>query len=64
MLLDNCYLQGVDTKRQVHEWKEFLGRLGVTDFLAVRQKKLILKKPELVRIMLKLGMYDLCTGYR
>lgn len=64
MLLDNCYLQGVDTKRQVHEWKEFLGRLGVTDFLAVRQKKLILKKSELVRILLNLDMYGLCAGCR
>lgn len=50
MLVDSCYLQGAETKRQIHEWKEFMGHLGVTDFLAIRQKNLILKKSELVGI--------------
>ena len=46
-LLDNCYLQGNNNKMHVEKWREFFSKLGCSDFLEVRQHKIILKRSDL-----------------
>lgn len=36
VFLDNCYVKGISQKSVIQSWHEFLSKLGVTNFLAVK----------------------------
>ena len=47
-LVDAVYLQGSTAGYVTQQWREFLERLGVIDFLAVKQDKVTIKHEDMV----------------
>ena len=49
MLLDAKYLQGVTSRAEVQKWYDFFLKLGVLNFLAVKQEEVTMTRKEMVR---------------
>ena len=48
-LLDSVYLQNVHRKLEVQKWRDFFTRLGVTDSVSVRSRRVEITQDVLVR---------------